>query len=154
MKIHRSIEIQAAPERIWPFLVEPEKIVQWCFTLRSFEYTSKETRGVGATFRYEERGRFRDIGITCAFTEWIEYRQLSFEMTEGNGFKSYIETWLIEPTPNGSRFTFFNQSELPFGLIGRVIEPLSRRRAEGTVDEMLNRLKRLVEKKVSVSEVF
>jgi len=147
MKIHRSIEIQAEPERIWPFLVEPEKIVQWCFTLQSFEYTSKETRGVGVTFRYEEKGRVRGIGLNCAFTEWSEYRQLSFEMTAGKGFKGYIETWLIEPISQGCRFTFINSCELPYGIIGRIIEPLSRRRAEGTVDEMLKRLKQLVEEK-------
>ncbi len=30
MKVQRSIEIAAPPEKIWPFLVEPEKILKWC----------------------------------------------------------------------------------------------------------------------------
>ena len=76
-----------------------------------------------------------------------ENGQLSFEMTAGKGFKGYIETWLIEPISQGCRFTFINSCELPYGIIGRIIEPLSRRRAEGTVDEMLKRLKQLVEEK-------
>ncbi len=33
MKVQRSIEIAATPEKIWSFLVEPEKILRWCITL-------------------------------------------------------------------------------------------------------------------------
>ena len=33
MKVQRSIEIAAPPEKIWPFLVEPDNILKWCITL-------------------------------------------------------------------------------------------------------------------------
>jgi len=29
MKVQRSIDITAPPEKIWPFLVEPNKVLKW-----------------------------------------------------------------------------------------------------------------------------
>lgn len=149
MEINRSIEIKAAPEKIWPFLVEPEKIVQWCFTLQSFEYTSHIPYGPGTSFKYREQGRLHSVELSCVITEWIENKKISFEMTGGKNFKGYNETWLIEPLSSRSRFSFIQQSHLPFGILGKIMEPVSRRRALATVDEMLARLKRLVEEKPS-----
>ena len=37
MKVQNSIEIAAPPEKVWPFLVEPGKIMKWCITFRKFE---------------------------------------------------------------------------------------------------------------------
>lgn len=145
MDINRSIEIKAAPETIWPFLVEPEKIVQWCFTLQSFEYTSQISYGVGASFKYSEQGRIRFVELNCIITEWIEYKKITFVMTGGKGFKGYKETWMIESSSDGSKFSFINQSHIPFGILGKIMEPVSRRRAEITVDKMLAKLKRLAE---------
>ena len=149
MEINRSIEIEAPPEKIWPFLIEPEKIAKWCFTLRSFEYTSQITNGIDASFTYREQGRFRSVKLNCTITEWIENKKITFEMTGGKGFKGYKETWMIEPCTNGSKFSFIQQSHLPFGILGKIIEPVSRRRAEITVDKMLAKLKRLVEEDCS-----
>lgn len=145
MDINCSIEIEAAPEKIWPFLVEPEKIVKWCFTLQSFEYTSHIPYGVGTSFKYREQGRFRSVELNCRIIEWVENKKIIFEMTGGKDFKGYHETWMIETCSYGSKFNFINQSHLPFGIIGKIIEPISRRRAKITVDKMLAKLKRLVE---------
>ena len=49
MKIERSIETTAPPERVWPLLVTPEEILKWFMLLESFEYTSGQ-RGAGTTF--------------------------------------------------------------------------------------------------------
>ena len=51
MRVQRSIEIAAPPERIWPFLVEPEKIRQWCITFQKLEYTGDQRSGMGALRR-------------------------------------------------------------------------------------------------------
>jgi uncharacterized protein YndB with AHSA1/START domain len=149
MEINRSIEIGAGPEKIWPFLVEPEKIVQWCFTLQSFEYSSPISYGIGASFKYREQGRLHSVELNCIITEWIENKKISFKMTGGKDFKGYNETWMIEPCSGGSRFSFIQQSHLPFGILGKIMEPVSRRRALATVDEMLARLKRLAEEEAS-----
>jgi uncharacterized protein YndB with AHSA1/START domain len=54
VKVQRSIDIKASPEKIWPFLVEPEKILKWFTHLKKFEYTGQQRSGVGTTCYYEE----------------------------------------------------------------------------------------------------
>ncbi|MCK5096780.1 MAG: SRPBCC family protein, partial [Desulfobacteraceae bacterium] len=55
MKVEKSIEISAAPEKIWPFLVDPAKIVMWFDTYKKCEYTSEKHSGVGTTYYIEEK---------------------------------------------------------------------------------------------------
>jgi len=69
-------------------------------------------------------------------------------MTGGESYKGYKETWMIEPFSDGSKFYFIQQSYLSGGILGKIMEPISRRRAETTVDKMLAKLKRLVEEKL------
>ena len=54
MKVQKAIEIDAQPERIWPYFIEPEKVLQWCITFKKFEYTSNQRGGVGTPLYIEE----------------------------------------------------------------------------------------------------
>ena len=146
MIVQRSIVIGSTPEKIWPFLVEPDKIMKWCFTLENFKYTNKSNEGVGAEFRYIEKGKTRNITVQCVVTEWIPNKKISFKMTEGIGLRKYEESWIIDEIPSGIRFRFIQDSELPYGIIGKLMVPISRKRAEETVHKMLNKLKSEVER--------
>ena len=41
MLVSMSVDIQAPPEKVWPYLVEPEKTMQW-FTARGAQNTGAE----------------------------------------------------------------------------------------------------------------
>lgn len=146
MKIIRSIEIEAAPEKIWPFLVEPENILKWCFTLESFEYRSSQKGGKDSTFRYVDKGAVHKVEVNCVIREWIENKVISFEMISGTHFKSYEGTWLIEYGEGRSTFCFEEKTKMPYGIIGKLVGIFSERRASAVVNDMLKRLKNCVEK--------
>jgi len=57
MRVERSVEIAAPPEKVWPFLIEPRKVLQWYIPLQSFEYSS-EKHGIEGTPLYFQ-GIFR-----------------------------------------------------------------------------------------------
>ncbi|MBE0415634.1 MAG: SRPBCC family protein [Dehalococcoidia bacterium] len=145
MRVERSIEIAAPPEKIWPFLVEPEKILKWCITLEKFEYTSALRRGAGTPFYFEEKAAGRLMKLNFAVTEWVENERLAFRMTSGNLVKGYEQRWTVEATPSGSRFTFMEEIELPYGIIGKIMGLFSQRGSEATVEKMLANLKSLAE---------
>lgn len=42
MRVLESIEITAPPEKIWSFMTEPEKVLQWYIPLQKFEYTTDQ----------------------------------------------------------------------------------------------------------------
>ena len=145
MKVQKSIEIAAPPEKVWPFLVEPEKILKWCITFRKFEYTGKQRSGVGTALYIEEKAGGPLMKLNFTVTECEKNKKLAFNMTSGTFVKGYEQTWAVDATPPGSRFTFMEQVKLPYGVIGKVMELFARRGSEATVEEMLAKLKSLVE---------
>jgi uncharacterized protein YndB with AHSA1/START domain len=145
MRVQRSIEIAAPPEKIWPYLVESEKILQWCITFQKFEYTAEQRRGVGTPFYVEEKAGGPLMKLNFAVTEWAENERLAFCMTSGTFVKGYEQRWTAETTPPGSRFTFMEQVELPFGIIGKLLGLVGQRSSEATLGKMLAKLKSLAE---------
>ena len=145
MLVSMSVDIKAPPEVVWPYLVEPQKTMQWFTALKKFEYTSEKQGGPGSTFYWFEEASGREYNIYFETTEWIENEVFAYRMTEGDFFKSYDERWEIEPTPDGCRFIFNDHSEFPYGPIGKIIGWFAARSAQETGNEILGNLKRLAE---------
>ena len=145
MKVQRSIEIAAPPEKIWPFLVEPDKILKWFYLLQKFEYTGEQRSGMGTTFYYEEKSAGRLMKFHYKVTEWVENKRLAFIMTSGP-LKKNDQIWSIEATPSGSRFTLTEDVEMPWRIIGKIIEALFVGRTVGKhQEEILVNLKGMAE---------
>ena len=145
MEVQQSIDISASPEKIWDFLVEPEKILVWCITFKKFEYTSEQHSGIGTTFYVEEKAGGPLMKLKFEVIEWVENEGLAFKMTSGSGVKSYEQRWSISPTQSGSIFTFMEQIELPLGFIGKLIGKFIQRSSESHVKQMLAKLKNSAE---------
>jgi len=145
MKIQRSVEIAAPPEKIWPFMVEPEKILKWVITFQKFEYTTEQHSGVGTPFYAEEKAGGPLMKIHFTVTEWVENERLAARMVSGNVVKSYELRFTLEPTPSGSKFTFLEVFELPYGIIGKLINAIGKRMSESHLEQCLSKLKSLAE---------
>ena len=145
MKVHKSIEIAAPPEKIWPFLVDPDKILKWCITFLKFEYTSEQHSGVGTTFYLEEKAGGPLMKLNFKITEWVENEKVTFSMTSGNFVKGYDQSWTIQAIPSGSSFTFKEEVVLPYGVLGKIMGFVAGRGSEATVGKMLPKLKSLTE---------
>ena len=145
MKIQRSIEIAAPPQEIWPYLIEPEKILKWFFLLKKFEYTGKQNGGVGATIYYEEQSGPWLMKFNFKVTEWEENKRLAFVMTSGT-LKRDDLIWSLESTDAGSLFTIIEDVEMPWGFFGKTLQSLFVNRGVGKhIEEMQLKLKKLVE---------
>ena len=69
-------------------------------------------------------------------------------MTKGDFFKSYDERWVIDRTETGSRFTFNDHIEFPYGPVGKLLGYFAAKTARKTGEEVLGNLKRLAEAEV------
>lgn len=145
MEVHQSIEVAAPPERIWPLLVEPDNILKWYPTLGRYQYEDAGKRGPGARVYAEEKASGMLMKLHFVISDWVENRVLSLHMTSGTGVKGYDQRWTVDPLPAGSRFTFEEHVELPYGVLGRLIGKVGQRNSEGHVREMLAKLKALAE---------
>jgi hypothetical protein len=145
MIVQKSIEIASPPDRIWSFLIEPEKIMKWCITLQNFKYTGEQRSGVGTPIYFEEKAAGQLMKLNFAITEWVEKQKIAFKLTSGNLVKGYAQRWAIETIPTGSKFTFWEEIKLPFGVLGKFIGLFGHGESQATVDKMLTRLKILAE---------
>jgi uncharacterized protein YndB with AHSA1/START domain len=145
MQVRRSVEIAATPEKIWPLLVEPGNVLKWYPTLRTFEYEDAEQRGAGARIYAEEKASGMLMKLHFVITDWVENRTVSLHMVSGTGVKGYDQSWRVEPLSAGSRFTFEEHVELPYGVLGSLIGKVGQRSSEAHVKEMLADLKVLAE---------
>lgn len=145
MRVQKSIEIAAPPKTIWPFFVEPEKVLQWCITFKRFEYTGNQRSGVGTLLYIEEQAGGGLTKMQFGVTEWKENEKLALQMVSGASYGSYDQQWLLEPIPLGSRFTFIEEIIFPHGVIGKLISLIAQRMSAATVEKMLTKLKALAE---------
>ncbi len=145
MKLQRSIEILAPPEAIWPLLTDPERILKWFDLLRRFEYTSDRRGGVGTTFYYEEKSGGQLMKLNYVVTDWSQNQKLAFKATSGS-LKKDDQVWSIDPIPSGSRFTMFEDLEMPFGIVGKIVGFLFGGMMIGrSMEKILANLKRMAE---------
>ena len=144
MRVQMGVDIEAPPEQVWPFLVEPEKTMAWYTMLEKFEYTSEET-GPDSTFYWEENVRGKIYWNHFRTTEWVENRVFAYEMTSSSFFKGYTERWAIEPTSAGCRFSLNDTLEFPYGAWGKVMGFFGERMARKSSEQILQNLKRLAE---------
>ena len=145
MKIQKSIEIAAAAEKIWPFLVEPENIVKWCSTVKSILHTSAQHSGLSTPFYFEEKAVGTLMKLHFMVSEWVVNRSVAFKMTSGNLVKGYKQRYILEPTSTGIRVTCFEDVTLPFGILGKLAEVFRKPVSEAHVERMLVSLKSLAE---------
>ena len=146
MRVESSVEIVAPPEKVWPYLIEPDKILKWCITFRKFKYTGKQCSGVGTPIYIEEKvSPMPLMKLNFKVTEWVENERLAFSLTSGNLTKGYDQSWTVEAIPSGSSFTFSEDFKMPFGVIGKLMEGVGRSSSEAHVREMLSKLKGLAE---------
>ena len=146
MHVRRSVEIAASPERIWPLMVEPDRIRAWYPSLRAYEYEDAGRRGPGAHVYAEEKATGPLMKLHFEITDWVENRAISLHMVSGTGVRGYDQSWTLEPTSTGARFTFEESVELPYGILGRAIGRIGQRSSEGHVEEMLATVKALAER--------
>ena len=145
MKVEKSIDIAAPPEKVWPFLAEPEKVLEWYLPLQRFEYIGEQQGRQGTRLHFEEKVAGRIMKLNCEVTGWQENKRVAFRMMSGNVMKSYQERWTLEATPSGTRFTFMEQGELPYGIVGKILGLFAQGGSVVTVGQMLARLKTLAE---------
>lgn len=144
MKVERSVDIAATPERIYEVIMDPACLERWVTIHSALEHApdGQLEQGSELTQRLHLAGR----GFTVHWTV-IENRPARRIVWEGRGpLRSHAGvTYELTPTEGGTRFTYTNEFALPGGPLGRFAGPVVRRVTTGEIDSSLERLRALVE---------
>jgi len=143
MKVERSIEIGAPPEKVWPLIGEGDNILRWHPNAERFDFVGEQHSGVGALFYMVGKQRGQAMSSLCEITEWRENEKMAFRQIMGMG--QFESAYTIEATGTGSRLIIAWEYVLPFWVLGMVMGLLTRKQWVDLTDQMLRNIKGLAE---------
>jgi len=149
-RVEKSIEIKAPPEKVWEMLAL-DRLPEWMKELKSVKYTSEvstheDKYRVGATAHITEQHEEFDVEATENLkNEKITYHSKGPLSRSGN--VTLVLTYTLEPVEAGTKLTFVDNYEMPWGILGKVLEKLFvQRMGEKEVERSLETLKSILEK--------
>jgi uncharacterized membrane protein len=142
-RIEKSVEINTPPDRVWLF-IQPERMPEWYKPFKKVEWTSKEKNIEGATFHFASEFSGINAESDAEMTSVIPNKQGIWRTTSGP--YTNIASAVLCPASNGTIATFSMDYELPYSILGKLIDKLRFYRAiEKSFDEGTKRLKEIVE---------
>ena len=143
-RVEKSIEVNVPPEKIWP-LVKWENVPEVFESLKKMEWTSEEHNKVGSTLHLttEVAGVKQESDVEI--TDWVENEKAGWRTIGGNAKIIFSSTF--SPTKNGTKVTFTQDYELPYSILGKIIDKLRFHKAiEKDTENALIKLKAMAEK--------
>jgi uncharacterized protein YndB with AHSA1/START domain len=141
-KIEESVWLNARPAEVWPYLVEPEKLMQWLTEMHTFEWLGEGPIGVGSRYHVDKEIRGQVRRYDSEVTGWEENRLFAFT-SEAPGFSRLEGVWEIVPEGEGCRFTMREQINVQ--NINPFVDRFVQQSAAQAVRGFLAQLKCLVE---------
>jgi uncharacterized protein YndB with AHSA1/START domain len=100
--------LNAKPEEVWPYIVEPDKKLQWLTEIREQEWLDEGPVGVGTRFYVQKEIRGQVRRYDCMIERLEENRLFAFT-SEAPGFSHIVGVWELVPEGEGCRFTMREQ---------------------------------------------
>ena len=139
--VSHSVEIDAGPDEVFPWLVEPEKLARWISGFAGSEALTEGGARLGARSRDTLREGSRTIVAHTEITEF-ELGRLMRVRIEAGGFRSDD---VYRLTAMGDGTTLEYTSEVHVGGPMRLMSPLVTRQLRARAERDLATLKREVE---------
>lgn len=145
MRSTYSVDIRATPERIFTWLDDAKRCMEWCdWCVESEDLAVAEGR-VGSTFRqvYVEGGRRMEFFGTC--TEYVANKRLGARLT-GERFDLEVH-WSLAPMTTATRLTQTSRVRFKglMKLLGPLMTPFMRKAGLRQLEGDFGRLKELCE---------
>ena len=143
-RIERSIEIEAPPSKIWPLLFW-DRLPEWFEGIKAAQYTSEDKDCVGATAHVVGETAGVRVEFEVEITEYVENETATWRTTAGNF--TAIGLTRLDPTDSHIKLTMTIDYELPYSILGKVIDKLLvSREFEKGFKRDLEKLKGMLEK--------
>ena len=143
MKVERSLQLAAPPERVRELVMDPRRLADWVSIHQHLEDAPSGNLRKGSQLTQCLKLAGSKFKVTWKVTENTPERVV----WEGKGpMRSKAKVvYEFEAKEGGTCFTYLNEYNLPGGPLGRMAGPAVRRVTGGELDKSLNTLKRLVE---------
>jgi uncharacterized membrane protein len=144
-KLTKSIEIKASPEKIFAFMLGDKMNDVWGQWMEG-KWTSEGPVKVGSISHWTAKPDFKIKGEWDEeVTEFEENKMMTMRTVEGSKMKMGV-TGLLEPTTNGTKVTYIEEYQVPYSVLGMLLDRLSLRKGtEKFMESFLQKLKVAIE---------
>jgi len=101
--VKETVLLKATPDKVWSFVIEPEKLMQWRTDIKKFEMIDKGKPEAGKRFYIEKEIRGEPRRFGCTIVQLEENRKFAFE-AEATGFARVTAVYEIVPEGGGCKF--------------------------------------------------
>jgi uncharacterized protein YndB with AHSA1/START domain len=120
-KLLKSIEIEADPEKVFAFLLDTERMNEAHGGLTKGEYTSKGPVEVGTMMHMVGTHGGSKMEWDMEVTEFVKNKKL---ITHTDKPSKMTNSLILEPTDKGTMLTHVIEYELPYSILGKVMDKL------------------------------
>ena len=144
-KLTKSVEIEASPEKVWAFIGDMEKMNELTKGSSEGQYTSKGPIGVGTTMHYVGKAGGQQAEWDMEVTEFEKYKKTSAH-TVGASKLKMKNSYTLEPTARGTKLATIMDYELPYSILGKIIDKLKvSKDIEKMTEKQLEGIKKALE---------
>jgi len=147
-RIERSIVIKAPVEKVFAFVNDFDNFIKASSPEMKMEILSRDEGPQRVGFITKARTTVGDRvwEVEVETTEFVENERISMRQ-KGGAMKKFDMFDMFEPTDGGTKWTAIVEYELPYSLLGKLIDKLKFRKAfEKGNDYYVKKTKELIEK--------
>jgi carbon monoxide dehydrogenase subunit G len=141
MKTDATVTIHKAPEEVFPYLSDPEKVQQWSSTVKNLKRLTDGPLDVGSKSTMTLSILGQNIEGETEITAYDEPRVLAFKATSGS--LHLDQRFTLSPTAEGTKLEAVAEGD-PGGIF-KLAQPLITPAAHKQLQDDLNRLKKVLE---------
>lgn len=143
-KIEKSIEISAPLDKVFS-LISWDRVPEYYDSIKKVEWVSKPKMEVGATVHVFSEIAGAKGEWDAEITEYKNNEKVSWRTISGNMTIIYNAT--LEPVRAGTKLTTSFDYELPYSILGKLIDKLRVHKAmENESEKALQKMKEIAEK--------
>lgn len=144
-KVTKSIEIEASPEKVFAFILDSKKLNETSKGSLEMEPTSKGPVGVGSTSHWVATAGGTQSEWDMEITEFVKNKKMVARTIGASKFKLTLLSTL-EPTAKGTKFSYSMDYELPYSLLGKLVDKLKvGKDMEKNIGAMMENMKKALE---------
>jgi carbon monoxide dehydrogenase subunit G len=144
-KITKSFEFEAPPEKVFAFMLDMEKMNKTTKGVSEAEYTSKGPVGVGTTMHMVGKAGGSQAEFDMEITEFEKNKKISTRTIGASKLKMTGSTTL-EPIAKGTKVTRTYDYELPYSILGKIVDKLRvSKDMEKSTEKQLRDMKKALE---------
>jgi carbon monoxide dehydrogenase subunit G len=145
-KLTKSIDIEASPEKVWAFIFDLKKMNELTKGFSEGEYASKGPIGVGTKMHYVGKAGGSQAEFDTEITEFEKNKKASMHTIGASKFRVVNASRTLEPTAKGTKLTTTMEYELPYSILGKIVDKLKvSKDIEKTAERTLENVKKALE---------